>query len=135
MTTPPRQAELHAHIRESSFVIKDLTFLLDQIDRHYYIISTPGESISSEGKIDEESLLKVLSCVQCDQFCCPPLTQCRKGHLYCEDCRTSNNRTCQICKQAVMAAVVEGSSSQQQSDNNIALNKLLSFIALACKHQ
>jgi len=87
-----------------------------------------GEMIDIDGRINEESLLQVLSCVQCSELCAPPLTQCRKGHLYCSECRAANCRTCHICKQAV------GSESTSSQDN-IALDRLLSLIAFECKYR
>jgi len=87
-----------------------------------------GEMINIDGRIEEDSLLQVLSCVQCSELCAPPLTQCRKGHLYCSDCRAANCRTCRLCKQAVAS---ESTSSQ----DNIALDRLLSLISLECKYR
>lgn len=81
-----------------------------------------GEMISIEERIDECSLLSVLSCLQCRDLCSAPLYQCRKGHLYCPDCRSANQRTCRLCKQAV----------SRQDDP--ALDRLLSLIALPCKY-
>jgi len=79
-----------------------------------------GEAISMEGKVKYEDLLQLLSCMGCEEMCVPPMTQCRKGHLYCQTCKACN-RTCKVCKQTMVEAP------------NIALDKLLSFIALPCK--
>ena len=83
-----------------------------------------GETVPIEGKLQEKSFLETLSCQSCGELCGPPLCYCRKGHLYCSKCRTTSNRTCRICKQAVGT----------ESPNN-ALDKLLSLIALPCKYR
>ena len=49
-----------------------------------------------------------------------------QGHLYCPACRAAVARTCKLCKQAV---TTEAASHQE----NIALERLLSLIALPCK--
>ena len=79
-----------------------------------------GETVSLEGKVNYKDLLQLLSCTSCEELCVPPITQCRKGHLYCITCKASN-RACKVCKQTMVDAP------------NIALDKLLSFIALPCK--
>jgi len=79
-----------------------------------------GEAVSMEGMVQYEDLVQMLSCVQCGELCCPPTTQCKKGHLYCSDCK-AKNRTCKVCKQMLL------------DTPNMAFDKLLSFIALPCK--
>ena len=79
-----------------------------------------GEAISMDGKVKYEDMLQLLSCMNCSDMCVPPVTQCRKGHIYCMNCKASK-RTCMVCKQTMVEAP------------NIALDKLLSFIALPCK--
>ena len=85
-----------------------------------------GETQSTTGLLDVETLASVLACVGCDTECSIPLTSCRKGHLYCPKCRAAMARTCKLCKQAV---ATEAASHQE----NIALERLLSLIALPCK--
>ena len=66
-------------------------------------------------------LLHHLTCSSCTLLVAPPVAQCRKGHLYCRNCR--NNNSCKICKQTFVDAP------------NIALEKILSLIALPCKYR
>ena len=82
-----------------------------------------GETVSVEGKLDVKLFLETLSCQSCGEVCGPPLSYCRKGHLYCSACRTSSNRTCRICKQAV------GTETPFNG-----LDKLVSLIALPCRY-
>ena len=83
---------------------------------------------STAGRLDEAALVSALSCVACAQLCGPPLTQCRKGHLYCAECRASCGRTCQLCKQAV---ATEAAAHR----DHIALERLLGLIALPCAYR
>ena len=87
-----------------------------------------GETQSTAGHIDEAALASVLSCAGCSVVCGPPLTSCRKGHLYCPACRAALARTCRLCKQAVTS---EAASHQE----NTALERLLSLIALPCQYK
>ena len=79
-----------------------------------------GEAVSMEGKVKYEDMVQLLSCMNCGEMCVPPISQCRKGHLYCITCKATN-RTCKVCKQTMV------------DSPNIALDRLLSFIALPCK--
>ena len=78
--------------------------------------------------VDVTGLTSVLCCVGCGLGCGLPLTSCRKGHLYCPVCRTALARTCKLCKQAVTS---EAASHQE----NRALERLLSLIALPCQYK
>eukprot|EP00092_Neocalanus_flemingeri_P033361 GFUD01036276.1.p1 GENE.GFUD01036276.1~~GFUD01036276.1.p1 ORF type:complete len:266 (-),score=75.87 GFUD01036276.1:122-919(-) len=81
-----------------------------------------GSVIPSTGLLQYEDLLHHLTCPSCSQVVSPPVSQCRKGHLYCRDCRTNNKIvSCRICKQTFLDAP------------NLALEKILSLIALPCK--
>ena len=71
--------------------------------------------------IEYSSLLELLTCPACSQVVSLPVSQCRKGHLYCSNCRTNNS--CRICKQTFSEAP------------NIALEKIINCIALPCKYR
>jgi len=82
-----------------------------------------GSVIPSTGLLQYEDLLHHLTCSDCSLVVCPPVAQCRKGHLYCRNCRTNNKIvSCRICKQTFVDAP------------NMALEKILSLIALPCKY-
>jgi len=78
-----------------------------------------GSPISSTGLICYSDLMQMLTCPSCSCTVSPPVSQCRKGHLYCRDCRTNS---CRICKQTFVDAP------------NLALEKIISLIALPCKY-
>jgi len=78
-----------------------------------------GSAISSTGLICYSDLLQMLTCPSCSCTVSPPVFQCRKGHLYCRDCRTNS---CKICKQTFVDAP------------NLALEKIITLIALPCKY-
>ena len=78
-----------------------------------------GRAIPSAGLVQYSDLLQLLSCTSCSSLISPPMAQCRKGHLYCRDCRTNNS--CRICKQTFIEAP------------NLAMEKILSLIAFPCK--
>merc|ERR1711962_79868 len=60
---------------------------------------------------------------QCTQLVSPPMSQCRKGHLYCSSCKTNNRIiSCKICKQTFVEAP------------NLALERLVTMIGLPCKY-
>ena len=75
-----------------------------------------------EGVVDREGLVELITC-PCGHLCLPPVSQCRKGHIYCKECWTSNSRTCPRCKQTV----VEGT--------NPALDRLMAMVALPCRYK
>ena len=90
---------------------------------YVYNFGKSGVAISSTGLIQYSDLLLVLTCPSCSQAVSPPVSQCRKGHLYCRDCRTNNKIiSCRICKQTFMDAP------------NMALEKIMTLIALPCKY-
>ena len=75
-----------------------------------------------EGVVDREGLVELITC-PCGHLCLPPVSQCRKGHIYCRDCWASNSRTCPRCKQTL----VEGT--------NPALDRLMAMVALPCRYK
>ena len=84
------------------------------------LMFSSGSTIPSAGLVQYSDLLALLSCTSCSSLISPPIAQCRKGHLYCRDCRTNNS--CRICKQTFIEAP------------NLALEKMLSLIAFPCKY-
>jgi len=78
-----------------------------------------GSAISSTGLICYSDLLQMLTCPSCSCMVSTPVSQCRKGHLYCKNCKTNS---CRICKQTFVDAP------------NLALEKILTLIALPCKY-
>jgi len=79
--------------------------------------------ISSEGKLRYEAMLQLLTCCHCDHLASTPMSQCRKGHVYCKSCKVDNKiTTCKVCKQTFVDAP------------NVAFDKLVTFIALPCKY-
>jgi len=79
-----------------------------------------GAVTPSYGLIQYEDLLQHLTCSACSCVVCPPVLQCRKGHLYCRACRTGN--CCKICKQTFVDAP------------NLALEKIMTLIAFPCRY-
>ena len=78
--------------------------------------------ISTEGMMKYEDMLNMLKCGECSELCTPPLVQCRKGHIYCSNCKQNKKLVqCKKCKQTFVDAP------------NLALEKLLSFITLPCR--
>jgi len=78
--------------------------------------------VSTEGLMKYEEMLKTLKCGHCAQTTCPPLLQCRKGHLYCRSCKVDNKIIqCNTCKQTFVDAP------------NLALDNLVRLIAVPCK--
>ena len=73
------------------------------------------------GKICYSDVLHLLTCPVCSLLVTPPVTQCRRGHLYCSDC-SSSTPSCLICKQAWLEAP------------NVALDRIIALIALPCKY-
>ena len=80
-----------------------------------------GESVELDGKVKYEDLLQLLSCVNCTEMVDTPVSHCRKGHLCCSSCRANMRTGCKVCKQTMV------------ENPNIAMDRLLSFIALPCK--
>ena len=83
-------------------------------------IKTAGAALPSTGLICYSDLLHLLTCPACSCLVSPPVSQCRKGHLYCRDCRTNNS--CRICRQTFLEAP------------NIALETVMALIALPCRY-
>ena len=73
------------------------------------------------GKICYSDVLHLLTCPVCASLVSPPVTQCRRGHLYCSDCSAST-QSCLICKQAWL------------DTPNVALDRIIGLIALPCKY-
>ena len=73
------------------------------------------------GKICYSDVLHLLTCPVCTSLVTPPVTQCRRGHLYCSDC-SSSSQSCSICKQTWLEAP------------NVALDRIIALIALPCKY-
>ena len=80
-----------------------------------------GRVVGGSGKICYSDVLHLLTCPVCSSLVAPPVTQCRRGHLYCSDC-SSTTQTCLICKQAWLEAP------------NVALDRIIALIALPCKY-
>ena len=77
--------------------------------------------VSPRGKICCSDVLHLLTCPACTSLVSPPVTQCRRGHLYCGDC-ANNYQTCLICKHQWLDAP------------NVALDRIIALIALPCKY-
>ena len=80
-----------------------------------------GGRVGGSGKICYSDVLHLLTCPACTSLVSPPVTQCRRGHLYCSDC-SSSTPSCLICKQAWLEAP------------NVALDRIIALIALPCKY-
>ena len=79
--------------------------------------------ISTEGMMKYEDMLNMLKCGECCELCTPPLVQCRKGHIYCSNCKLNKKLVqCKKCKQTFVDAP------------NLALDQLVRFIAIPCKY-
>jgi len=76
----------------------------------------PSEELLQAG------LEKQLECTACSNTVLPPVLQCRKGHLYCKECKPPSN-CCRLCKQTFATSP------------NPALERLLACIALPCPHR
>ena len=50
-----------------------------------------GVSSDMSGLVQYEDLLVLLTCLQCRCLVSPPVSQCRKGHLYCLSCKSVPN--------------------------------------------
>ena len=74
------------------------------------------------GKICYSDVLHLLTCPVCTCLVTPPVTQCRRGHLYCADCVSASSTNCLICKQP------------WQETPNVALDRIIALIALPCKY-
>ena len=109
----------------------------------YYVChgrTISGVASDCRGLVQYEDLLVVLTCLQCRCLVSPPVSQCRKGHLYCLSCKSvpnlfpqlfnlfNRNRkaqqlsSCKICKQTFVDAP------------NQALEKMVGLIGLPCKY-
>ena len=80
-----------------------------------------GVRVGGSGKICYSDVLHLLTCPACTNLVSPPVTQCRRGHLYCSDC-SSSAPTCLICKQSWLETP------------NVALDRIIALIALPCKY-
>ena len=94
--------------------------------KRYHIMRFTSSSIlaptpPSTDLIQYSPLLQLVTCPACSHVVSPPVSQCRKGHLYCSTCRTNN--TCRICKQTFSEAP------------NAALEKIISLVALPCTYR
>lgn len=79
--------------------------------------------VSSSGRLKYKETMDLLTCNICNQLVTLPIIQCRKGHMYCRLCKHDNKMMqCSICKQTFVEAP------------NLALEKLISFIAVPCKY-
>merc|ERR1712215_650368 len=88
-----------------------------------YLEKFTGQVIPSCGLVQYEELVQQLTCLLCNQVVTTPLAQCRKGHLYCKECRINNKIvSCKVFKQTFP----EGP--------NIALEKILSLLAFPCRY-
>ena len=76
----------------------------------------------SGGQICYSDLLHLLGCGGCGGLVSGEVAQCRRGHLTCAACRLPQ---CRLCGQAV---------PEPQNQHNIALQRILSLIALPCKY-
>lgn len=73
------------------------------------------------GKICYDDVLHLLTCPMCTCLVSAPVTQCRRGHLFCRDCaKTLSN--CSLCHQPWV-----------ETPNN-TLDKIINLIALPCKY-
>lgn len=80
-----------------------------------------GILTSSEGLLKYDDLIDLLTCGHCGQFCGTPIFQCRKGHVYCKECKTNKKLThCKQCKQTFV------------DTPNLLLEKVIALIALPC---
>ena len=80
-----------------------------------------GRGAGGSGKICYSDVLHLLTCPACSSLVSPPVTQCRRGHLYCSDC-SATSQSCLICKQGWLEAP------------NVALDRIIALIALPCKY-
>lgn len=86
-------------------------------------ISGSPKIISTEGMMKYEDMLTVLKCGSCSETSTPPLIQCRKGHIYCRNCKVENRMNqCTTCKQTFVDAP------------NLALDQLVRLIAIPCRY-
>jgi len=82
-----------------------------------------SSTISSSGKLKYDETMDLLTCKICNQLVKIPFIQCRKGHMYCRECKVENKVVqCKICKQTFVDAP------------NLAMEQLVSFIAVPCKY-
>lgn len=73
------------------------------------------------GKICYDDVLHLLTCPSCSSHVSAPVTQCRRGHVYCRDCAQAL-ATCLVCRQGWV-----------DTPNN-TLDNIIKLIALPCKY-
>ena len=126
---------LSFHVQDSIFFITSM-FLCPSTSKILYSSSRPSfpilheiyisgtaKMISTEGMMKYEDMLNMLKCGECCELCTPPLVQCRKGHIYCSNCKQNKKLVqCKKCKQTFVDAP------------NLALDQLVRFIAIPCKY-
>ena len=96
--------------------------IINTNDHNHNIISHPGTvSEGPGGKICYEDVLHLLTCPGCSSYVSAPVTQCRRGHVYCRECSQSL-ATCTLCRQGWV-----------DTPNN-TLDNIIKLIAIPCKY-
>lgn len=84
-------------------------------------------SVSSEDKISkkrprDDSLYSILECPICMEVFTPPVYQCTKGHLICNQCKRQIRDTCPSCR------------ARLGDIRNLAIEKLMETIPTPCRY-